>query len=189
MRKKGALLLLLGLAILGVIVAYVVIDYYGPIPEVLGVFRYDRWQIEGIGMLPTLTEGSNVFVDEWAYRRDKPERGDIVVFSWGFRGHPNRHFIKRVIGLPAEHIDVSDGVVKVNSVDLVEPYINDKPGYSGSWVVPEGEYFVLGDNRNNSADSHNWGTLPEDAIIGKIVKVLDTDIGYYTNLEDVTYPE
>ncbi len=84
-----------------------------------------------------------------------------------FPEDPKKDFIKRVIGIPGDQIDISDGVVTINGVPLSEPYINAEPSYDGTWQVPEGQYFVLGDNRNNSSDSHNWSFLPRDDIVGK----------------------
>jgi signal peptidase I len=76
-------------------------------------------------------------------------------------------YIKRVVGLPGERIEVRDGKVWVDGVVLEEPYISTSPNYSESWDLGEGEYVVLGDNRNNSDDSHKWGPLSEEDIVGK----------------------
>ena len=124
-----------------------------------------RFRIEGFSMLPTLQEGEYVIIDKLSYFLNEPERGDIIVLH--FPNDRSRDFIKRVIGVPGDHIDISDGVVTVNGIPLSEPYINAEPSYDGTWEVPEGQYFVLGDNRNNSSDSHNWSFLPRDDIVGK----------------------
>jgi signal peptidase I len=124
-----------------------------------------RFRIEGFSMLPTLQEGEYVIIDKLSYYLNEPERGDVIVLH--FPNDRSRDFIKRVIGIPGDHIDISDGVVKINGVPLSEPYINAEPSYNGTWEVPEGQYFVLGDNRNNSSDSHNWSFLPRDDIVGK----------------------
>jgi signal peptidase I len=124
-----------------------------------------RFRIEGYSMLPTLEEGEYVIIDKLSYYLDDPERGDVIVLH--FPNDRSRDFIKRVVGIPGDHIEVSDGTVTINGVALDEPYINDAPSYSGTWDVPEGNYFVLGDNRNNSSDSHNWSFLPRDDIVGK----------------------
>jgi signal peptidase I len=84
-----------------------------------------------------------------------------------FPNDRSRDFIKRVVGVPGDHIEVGDGEVTINGVTLDEPYVNAAPSYSGTWDVPEDSYFVLGDNRNNSSDSHNWSFLPRDDIVGK----------------------
>ncbi len=124
-----------------------------------------RFRIEGFSMLPTLQEGEYVIIDKLSYYLNEPERGDVIVLH--FPNDRSRDFIKRVIGVPGDHIAISDGVVTINGVPLSEPYINAEPAYDGTWDVPDGQYFVLGDNRNNSSDSHNWSFLPRDDIVGK----------------------
>ena len=78
-------------------------------------------------------------------------------------------YIKRIIGLPGETLEVHDGRVWVNGIALNEPYISGPPTYNVNRTLGEGEYLVLGDNRNNSSDSHVWGVLPDDNIIGKSI--------------------
>jgi signal peptidase I len=124
-----------------------------------------RFRIEGSSMLPSLTEGEMVIINKLSYYLDEPERGDIIVLH--FPNDRSREFIKRLVGLPGDHIEIADGMVTVNGVILDEPYINESPAYTGSWEVPEGQYFVLGDNRNNSSDSHIWSFLPREDIVGK----------------------
>jgi signal peptidase I len=123
-----------------------------------------RYRIDGSSMNPTLIDGEYLLINNVSYYLNEPQRGDIIVFH-----HPRGdiNLIKRVIGLPGDHIEVSNQQVKINGIPLDEPYIKDPPRYSGSWDVPEGEYFVLGDNRNNSSDSHSWSFLPEKNIVGK----------------------
>jgi signal peptidase I len=124
-----------------------------------------RFRIEGHSMMPTLKEGEYIIINKLSYYLDEPARGDVIVLR--FPNDRSRDFIKRVIGLPGDHIEVTDQAVKVNGIVLSEPYINAPPSYTGSWIVPEGKYFVLGDNRNNSSDSHNWSFLPREDIVGK----------------------
>jgi signal peptidase I len=124
-----------------------------------------RFRIEGSSMMPTLKEGEMVIINKLSYYLDEPERGDIIVLH--FPNDRSREFIKRLVGVPGDHIEVADGVVSVNGITLDEPYINEEPAYVGSWEVPEGQYFVLGDNRNNSSDSHIWSFLPREDIVGK----------------------
>jgi signal peptidase I len=95
-----------------------------------------------------------------------PHRGDVIVFR--APTDPSRDFIKRVIGLPGDTVEVKGGTVYVNGSPLDEPYIAAHPDYTyAKQTVPNGEYFVLGDNRNNSSDSHIWGFVPENNIIGQ----------------------
>ncbi|OGO53293.1 MAG: signal peptidase I [Chloroflexi bacterium RBG_16_68_14] len=99
-----------------------------------------------------------------------PRRGDIVVFESPNEGpgQPERDFIKRIVGLPGETVEVRDCTVFINGRPLDEPYIVDPPRYDyGPATVPAGQFFVLGDNRNNSSDSHSWGPVPKENIIGQ----------------------
>jgi signal peptidase I len=95
-----------------------------------------------------------------------PERGDVVVFR--YPRDPSRDFIKRIIGVPGDTVSIANGVVSVNGTVLEENYINGGANTDmETKVVPEGSYFVMGDNRPNSSDSRNWGFVPEENIIGK----------------------
>jgi len=128
-----------------------------------------RIRVDGSSMLPTLENGELALVNRLAYRFGHPERGDIIVFR--FPMNPKEDLIKRIIGLPGEHVMISQGTVYINEVALDEQYIAAAPEYVTDWNVPEGYLFVLGDNRNDSADSHSWGLLPLDNVIGKVVLV------------------
>lgn len=125
-----------------------------------------RIRIESISMQPTLYAGDFVIVNKVAYELGEPGRGDIIVFR--YPPDPDREpYIKRVIGLPGDVLRVDGGKVYVNGAPLMEEYIMAAPSYQGSWTVPDGSLFVLGDNRNSSSDSHNWGMVPLDNVIGK----------------------
>ena len=125
-----------------------------------------RIRVESISMQPTLYEGDFVIVNKLAYQLGSAGRGDVIVFR--FPPDPSRiPYIKRVIGLPGDVIEVNRGKVSINGQPTVEPYIKAPPNYTGSWTVPEGQLFVLGDNRNNSSDSHLWGMVPLENVIGK----------------------
>lgn len=136
-----------------------------------------RVRVENVSMKPTLNPGEFLLVNRVAYKLGEPSIGDIVVFH--APGASELDYIKRVIGLPGDEIRVADGTVFVNDHPLYEPYIADQPNYSGSWTVPEGEYFVLGDNRNNSSDSHLWGFVPKQDLVGRALLI-------YWPLEDIT---
>jgi signal peptidase I len=124
-------------------------------------------------MLPTLQINDRLIIDKISYNFRNPERGDIVVFSptdalkaQNFKDA----FIKRLLGLPGDKVEVKEGRVYVNDQLLKENYIEEKPNYNfGPVTVPPNQYLVLGDNRNNSYDSHYWGFVPRDHIIGKAV--------------------
>jgi signal peptidase I len=125
-----------------------------------------NFRIEGFSMEPTLHAGQFLIVNKLIYNLQSPQRGDVIVFE--YPRAPDRDFIKRVIGLPGEKVEVKGGRVFINGKPIDEFYLAAPPGYSmGPITVPEDEYFVLGDNRNNSSDSHSWGTLPKKNIIGK----------------------
>lgn len=125
--------------------------------------------IQQSSMEPSFQEGQRVLVNKLVYRLHPPRRGDVIILrpprSSGAGVIP---FIKRVIALPGETVEVKNGQVHVNGVKLSEPYIKEAPSYVyPAAKVPENEYFVLGDNRNNTDDSHRGWTVPRDDIIGK----------------------
>ncbi len=123
-----------------------------------------RFRIESVSMQPNLYEGEYVIVDKVSYSLRGPQRGDIIVFEKV--GQPD--LIKRVIGLPGDTVEVRNTQVFVNGTALDEPYIANPPNYAfGPVQVEPGRYFVLGDNRSNSSDSHVWGTVSGDTIVGK----------------------
>lgn len=128
-----------------------------------------RVRVDGFSMRPTLEDGEFVLVSRMSYKFSEYERGDIVVFH--FPLDPNEELIKRVIGLPGDHVRVEGGQVFLNGQLLEEAYIAEAPRYSGEWVVTEGFLFVLGDNRNNSNDSKDWGLLPQENVVGKAVLI------------------
>lgn len=125
-----------------------------------------NFKVEGYSMEPTMHTGQYLLVNKAAYLLGQPQRGDIIVFR--FPRDPSRDFIKRIIGLPGETVEVKNGVVYINGMPLDEPYIRERPAYTyPPKVVPQGHYFVLGDNRNNSHDSHTWDFMPREYLIGK----------------------
>ena len=128
-----------------------------------------RVRVDGQSMLPTLKNGEFVLVNRLAYRVGEPARGDIIVFR--STTQLDLDLIKRIIGVPGDRVRVSDGQVVINGSVLQEPYINAEPRYDGDWSVPEQYLFVLGDNRNDSSDSHAWGLLPLQNVIGKAVLI------------------
>ena len=129
--------------------------------------------IPSSSMEPTLEINDRLIIEKISYRFKTPQRGDVVVFSptdtlkeQNFKDA----FIKRVIGLPGETIEVKGGKVYVNGQALREKYIEEAPEYSyGPETVPEDQYLVLGDNRNNSYDSHYWGFVPRRNLIGRAI--------------------
>ncbi len=127
-----------------------------------------NFRVEGESMEPNLHDAEYILVNKVDYLLHSPERGDIVVFHAVPAGQPDRDFIKRVIGLPGETVAVNNGAVYINGHRLKESYNHTTPTYTfGPYKVPSSDYFVLGDNRNNSEDSHLWKWLPRSDIIGK----------------------
>ena len=124
-----------------------------------------RIRVDGSSMEPSLHSGEFVIVNRLAYKWGEPEYGNVVVFH--FPGDPNQEYIKRIIGLPGDRVKVQDGMVYINNQAIDEPYIAASPRYQGEWTVPADHIFVLGDNRNNSSDSHNFGAVPMVNMIGE----------------------
>lgn len=128
-----------------------------------------RVRVDGYSMTPTLQNGEYILVNKLAYKTGEPQRGDIVVFV--YPANPQEDLIKRVIGLPGERVSIHNGVVSIDGLQINEPYIAAAPLYDGEWVVSEGQLFVLGDNRNESKDSHQWGLLPMENVVGRAVLI------------------
>lgn len=128
-----------------------------------------RVVVQNISMEPTLVPGEFLMVNRLAYRSGNFQRGDVVIFHYPL--NPKEDFIKRIIGIPGDTVRVENGNVYVNDIQLTEPYIAEAPDYTGSWTVPQGNIFVLGDNRNRSLDSHAWGFVPFNQVLGKALAV------------------
>jgi signal peptidase I len=124
-----------------------------------------RVRVENISMKPTLNPGEFVLVERIAYKIGQPRIGDIIVFH--YPKDITQDYIKRVIGRPGDNVVIQGGKVTVNGTVLSEPYIAASPAYDGTWTVPSDSLFVLGDNRNQSSDSHSWGFVPLNLVVGK----------------------
>ena len=127
------------------------------------------YEVFQTSMEPNFHQGQRVVVNKAAYWRwfGSPQRGDVIVLRAPVASEGD--FIKRVIGLPGDTIEIIKGAVYVNGVKLNEPYVKDSFTYTFEKTsIPEGYYFVLGDNRDVSNDSHRWGPLPRSNIIGKV---------------------
>jgi signal peptidase I len=127
--------------------------------------------IPSSSMEPTLLINDRLIIEKMSYRFQQPKRGDVVVFRATEalqKEHLNDAFIKRIIGLPGDEVKVINQEVIVNNEVLKEGYIKEAPNYNfGPVIVPENQYLVLGDNRNNSYDSHYWGFVPREKFIGR----------------------
>ncbi|MCC6445075.1 MAG: signal peptidase I [Armatimonadetes bacterium] len=126
-------------------------------------------------MHPTLLERDRILVNKFVYRFREPKRGDVVVFKAPSQASPDgreKDFIKRVVGLPGDTLEVRDGATYINGKPLREPYIEEPPYYVyPPYQIPQGMLFVMGDNRNDSNDSHSWGPLERSRILGKALVV------------------
>ena len=123
--------------------------------------------VDGSSMLPGLENGQRLIVNKAVYHFTSPERGDIIIIHPPVA--PQRQWVKRVIGLPGDTIEVKKGLVYVNNIPLEEPYIKAPPQYTlAPYEVPADNYFVMGDNRNNSTDSHYRWTVTRENIVGEV---------------------
>jgi len=128
------------------------------------------FQVEQYSMEPTLLPHDRVLVDKFLYRLRQPHRGDVVVLKYPL--NPQRNYIKRIVALPGDKLEVKDGKVHINGTPSQEPYVNGTPqGDFGPITVPADSVFVMGDNRNNSEDSRSFGALKEEQIVGQAILI------------------
>lgn len=153
-------------------------EFFLPVLVTVGVVLLLRFFIIGMyyipsgSMIPTLQLNDQVLVTKYSYWKEEPEQGDIIVFKYPVRNpktEKSEEFVKRLIGLPGDTIEIKNNQVMVNGKPLDEPYIATDTNMAdfGPYQVPKGGYFMMGDNRNNSNDSRYWGTVPRDNLIGK----------------------
>src|SRR5437868_808452 len=135
-------------------------------------FAVQNFNVDGPSMEPTLHNGELILVDKWTYLFRPPDRGDVIVFV--APPNPNEDYVKRIIGIPGDRITINDTKVIVDGVLLNETYVS--PADQGNifnykninnMLVPQGMYFVLGDDRLRSSDSRDWGFVPRTNIIGR----------------------
>lgn len=140
------------------------------IAAVVIVFLYQPVKVEGTSMMPWLADQERIFVNKFVYRYDDIDRGDVVVFR--FPLDPSKSYIKRVVGLPGDHVEIRRGQLYVNGQLTLETYLADRYRDRSSHPaieVSEHHYYVLGDHRNTSNDSRTWGTVPYSYVTGKAV--------------------
>ena len=130
-------------------------------------FLFEPIRVEGSSMIDTLHNNEYVIVTKPEYLFRAPNRFDVVICRYPDR---SENFVKRLVGLPGDTVEMDEGVLSVNGVAYEEPYIRDasRPRYAGVWTLGENEYFVLGDNRSNSNDSHIIGPISRDMIVGHV---------------------
>ena len=134
-------------------------------------FIFQPTKVEGLSMYPTLDEGDRLISTSIPYYFNKPKQGDIIIFKSPY--NDQEAYIKRVIGVEGDNIRIEDGSFYINGKKLEEPYldksVNTYPSYNGinTWKVGDKEFFAVGDNRDNSSDSRDFGPVSKDEIIGK----------------------
>ena len=157
-QARGVVLWLRDLIISLIVSAFIIVFIYQPV------------KVEGTSMMPSLSDQERIFINKFVYRFEAIDRGDVVVFRYPF--DPTKSYIKRVIGVPGDRVQISFGRVYVNSHRLSEPYVPDQYEDERSMpeiVVPAGSYFVLGDHRNMSSDSRDFGPVAREYVYGKAV--------------------
>lgn len=137
---------------------------------VVMIFLYQPVKVEGTSMNPLLSDQERIFINKFVYRFEPIERGDVVVFWYPL--DRSKSFIKRVVGLPGETIEIRDGHLYINGDELADQYVPagyiDSSNY-GPRKIPPAEYFVMGDHRDSSNDSRVFGPVPRSFIYGKAV--------------------
>jgi len=132
-------------------------------------FLFQIARVDGQSMAPTLEDHDRLFVNKLQYRFASPQRGDIVMLYYPV--DPDKMFVKRVIAEPGDTLRIVDGRVFVNGSAMRDEFVAPEYRSHDDWgpaVVPEGYYYVMGDHRNNSSDSRQWGPVPKKYIVGKI---------------------
>ena len=135
------------------------------------VFIAQPFIVSGSSMVPTFQNGQYLIVDELTYRFENPSRGDVIIFR--YPNDPSKFFIKRIIGLPNETVDIKGGEVTIKNTEhpdgfkLEQPYVQNHSNDVFHFNVKSNEYFVMGDNRPASSDSRYWGAVPKDLLVGR----------------------
>lgn len=157
-KKKSGFIEILESVVIAVVLA-----------ALIRIFIFSPFYIPSGSMEPTLQVGDRIIVSKLNYHFTNPARGDVIVFR--FPLDPDRDFVKRVIGLGGETVAFRDSQLYINGEPVSEDYLPEGLKFPdfGPVQVPEGNYFMMGDNRNNSDDSRRWGSLPEEYIIGKAI--------------------
>jgi signal peptidase I len=135
------------------------------------LFVAEPFVVSGSSMFPTFENGNYLIVDKISYRFHRPERDDVIVFK--YPNDPSKYFIKRIIGLPGEKVEIKGSVVTIINADhpdgivLDQPFVENNSENNSHYELGADEYFVMGDNRNASSDSRYWGPLNKKFITGQ----------------------
>lgn len=168
--KKG--LLLTTLSFVWELAKIIIISLAIIIP--IRFFLVQPFFVRGASMEPNFEDGQYLIIDELSYRFSEPQRGDVVVFR--YPQDPSQYYIKRIIGLPQEKIEIKDNKIFIYNDEFLHGLVLDESEYLGpdeitggtlEILLDEAEYFVLGDNRAHSSDSRRWGPLPQKYIVGR----------------------
>jgi signal peptidase I len=146
----------------------------GAVFVVVYYFLVQPHQVTGSSMMPTFENGEYILTDKVSYHFSDPRRGDVIVFK--SPTDPSKDFIKRIIGLPRERIELNQGFIFINGQVLDEPYLPRSTRTLGRGLLPDGQevivplnqYLVLGDNRTHSSDARDFGTIPRNSIVGRV---------------------
>ncbi len=136
------------------------------------VFIAQPFIVSGSSMFPTFEDGQYLIIDEISYRLESPKRDDVIVFK--YPNDPSKYFIKRIIGLPDETVDIKGNTVTISNKEnpsgfvLKEPYVENISNSDVHYILKDNEYFVMGDNRPASSDSRYWGPVQKNLLIGKV---------------------
>ena len=136
------------------------------------VFIAQPFIVSGSSMVPTFENGQYLIIDEISYRLENPVRDDVVIFR--YPNDPSKFFIKRIIGLPNEVVNIKGNTITITNNEhkdgfvLDQPYIKNPGNNDLHFELKDSEYFVMGDNRPSSSDSRYWGTVPRNLLIGKV---------------------
>lgn len=138
------------------------------------LFLYQPVKVEGTSMMPALRDQERIFINKFTYRFgiEEIQRGDMVVFL--YPGDTTKSYIKRVIGIPGDSVEVREGAVFLNGARIDEPYVPEEfmdRISAPRTIVKPNEYYVMGDHRSASNDSRSWGTVPKQFVYGKAVFV------------------
>lgn len=157
------------------------------------LFVVEPFRVSGSSMVPTFENGNYLIVDKLSYKLSDPKRDDVIIFR--YPNDQTKFFIKRIIGLPGETIDIAGSVITITNPEhkdgfkLDEPYIKNPSDNTTHFELKNDEYFVMGDNRNFSSDSRIWGAVKSDLVVGRallrLLPIKDISVfpGSYTPLE------
>ena len=153
------------------LVRFVIIAIVIVIP--IRIFIAQPFIVSGSSMVPTFQDGQYLVVDEISYRFSEPKRDDVIVFR--YPNDTKKFFIKRIIGLPNETVDIKGSEITIinkehpEGLKLDQPYVQNTSNNNMSFQLKDGEYFVMGDNRSASSDSRYWGAVPKKDLVGRVL--------------------